>query len=142
MNAGRELDALIATKVMGWTNVGCEKNAQHEEFVPHGCDPLHPAAFPFGRSQLPHYSTDMADAWDVVEKLSPRERGERSHIACLNMPHSPALYPDDAPVWWVEWFDGDQTLDAVDAPTAALAICRAALKVVGGAAVLSHEGVE
>ena len=54
MNAGRELDALVAEKVMG------------HEFCP-----IHHSLFCCGRGA--NYSTSIADAWLVVEKM--REMG-------------------------------------------------------------------
>ena len=52
MKAGRELDALIAEKVMGFD----------KEFVVSRVDGL-----PY--AEVPHYSTQIQDAWLVVEKL-------------------------------------------------------------------------
>lgn len=49
----RELDALVAEKVMG------VQTTQHEGRL---------ILFP-GSMDIPHYSTDIAAAWEVVEKL-------------------------------------------------------------------------
>ncbi len=66
MEAGRELDALVAEKVMGWERrtywVGSSHPEYHQEerqglFGPEGLkrvDRMHP------------YSTDIADAWEVA----------------------------------------------------------------------------
>lgn len=67
MNPGRELDALIAEKVFGWTDL---KKL-------HGCDVYSgfPAGFtpatdhPSERWIVRKYSTTIADAWAVIEKL-------------------------------------------------------------------------
>ena len=115
MNAGRELDALVAEKVFGWTG-------GHYESLP--------------------FSTDIAAAWEVVERL--RSRGISSGHGfnwdlCIKVGHS-----DDSG-WFVELFDlssmgycgpADTTIrwDGVDvrnAETASHAICLAALKAVG-----------
>lgn len=64
MNPGRELDALVAEKVMGWKlfhggidgpngEPGCIDSNQIEKHF----------------KELPHYSTSIADAWKVVDKL-------------------------------------------------------------------------
>ncbi len=56
MKAGRELDALIAEKVMGWKR---------------GDIYWHPYQFanPVDLTDTPKYSTSIADAWLVVEKM-------------------------------------------------------------------------
>jgi hypothetical protein len=55
MKPGRELDALISKKVMG---------IKHEDVKPIAI------GFKTGEFTGPYYSTDIAAAWDVVEKLS------------------------------------------------------------------------
>ena len=58
--AGRELDALVAEKVMGWTRI--HRLNQVGDFCgvpPQGAPPY----------ILPCHSTDIAAAWKVVEKL-------------------------------------------------------------------------
>lgn len=56
MTPGRELDALVAKHVMNWDFVDGEWHAQNEigltDVMPH----------------VPSYSTDIAAAWEVVEK--------------------------------------------------------------------------
>jgi Phage ABA sandwich domain len=94
MPAGRSLDFLIAERVM------------HEDVMKSQFAPM-------------RYSTDIADAWQVVEKL--REQGFPLHIQCLQNPQNPygvAGYHDLRTDAWI-WAD-----------TAPLAICRAALKAV------------
>ena len=66
-DAGRELDAEIAVKVMGLQNVGYQSNAHHTEFEPH-TDGTN-----IRRVQLRHYSTDIAAAWLVVEAMQERD---------------------------------------------------------------------
>ena len=61
MKAGRELDALVAEKVMGWTWDG--KTA----WSPTGSRLWMVRKDPYW--WLPYYSTDIAAAWEVVEKL-------------------------------------------------------------------------
>lgn len=56
--AGRELDAIVAEKVMGWCR-GSEASSgewqRHDGML----------------AELPKFSTDIAAAWQVVEKLRP-----------------------------------------------------------------------
>lgn len=67
--AGRELDAMIAERVMGWTAVEHEHRGARGEawFVLSGVVPLAEV-----RAQVPGYSSDIAAAFLVVEKLSER----------------------------------------------------------------------
>lgn len=90
MEAGRELDALIAEKIIGWkwiNHPGFDEPfmfspEQVKGFIPEfvaahtveNCDRNAP-------DRLPHYSTSIADAWLVVEKLRERESIARSNGA-------------------------------------------------------------
>ena len=60
MNAGSELDALVAEKVL-------DSFVVHLGDVPHiqTASPLNDMHF----APVPHYSTDIAAAWEVVEKM-------------------------------------------------------------------------
>lgn len=63
MEAGRELDALVAEKVMGFTVTDWPTGKEL---------PLAGAMAFLSESQkdrIPHYSTNIAAAWQVVEKL-------------------------------------------------------------------------
>lgn len=53
--AGRDLDALVAERVMGW-----EAPTWH-----------HPEGWGTSDSSIPHFSTDISAAWEVVEKMRP-----------------------------------------------------------------------
>lgn len=109
--AGRELDALIAEKVMGGVS-------RHPEWywLRSGTAPEVPdLPTPKGRPAIfcgPGFSTDIAAAWNVVERLKARYRFELVHRG------------GDRP--WVAVFG---TWRAT-ADTAPLAICRAALATV------------
>ena len=69
MEAGRELDALVAEKVMGWS---------YQDFPDGPCPHVkhwyatspcpNDAMDPSWRGRLPCFSTDIAAAWEVVEK--------------------------------------------------------------------------
>ena len=64
LKAGRELDALVAEKVMGWTfrpygNGGGEWTVNGKKMEFGG----------FEGGSLPYYSTSIAGAWEIVEKV-------------------------------------------------------------------------
>ena len=109
MEAGREMDALVAEKVMGWKR------------VPHAHPEIEAAGgmwlTPRGPRMCPAYSTDIAAAWGVVEWFT-----RRSYTVALHTTHSDG---------WVCSIRGALLADTAQAPTAPLAICRAALAAVG-----------
>lgn len=73
MKAGRELDALVAEKVMG-RNLTLEKElTEHEMWL----SQLMPEII----IHIPHYSTDIAAAWEVVEKVRTLESIEQGVAA-------------------------------------------------------------
>jgi hypothetical protein len=109
MKAGRELDALVAERVMGWTykpfyNGGGEWSHNGKLVAFGGLD----------GGSLPKYSSSIADAWQVVEKL----KADGNNV-------------------WVEWAGkvwvcgATSVFPDIEADTAPLAICKAALMVVG-----------
>ncbi len=126
MPAGRELDALVSEKVMGWVWIAFEiahtTDVVRRPYpgdswdVQHGrrADFTEPIAYGWD-SNLPHYSTDIAAAWRVVD----RRKGEYTFILSYNQHEH---------TWWV-CFDPVNHYEA-RADTAPLAICRAALKAV------------
>ena len=69
--AGRELDALVAEKVMGWYRKDGpppDGGGDRWLFEPEPGD----REFSFEHAEygtLPHYSTDIAAAWEVAEKF-------------------------------------------------------------------------
>lgn len=114
MIAGRELDALVATHVMHW-----------REYPP-PC----PACKADGRMHyeragmsncLPRFSTSIAAAWEVVEKML--SRAALDHIQTeTDGWHVQFCAKTSAEPWWHEHAVAD---------TAPLAICLAALRAVG-----------
>lgn len=112
MNAGRELDALIAEKVMGFETVNFKSSDPHEIIVTKDAEGNMRMAVPF-------YSTDIAAAWEVVEKLRDTWAIE--------------LHGRDG-AWSCLVEEGDEVtahfIAIAEADTAPLAICLAALKVV------------
>lgn len=106
MEAGRELDALAAEKVMGWTVqliVG-PQDAFEEWRDPRG--------WRYGPEPKP-YSTDIAAAWQVVEQMQGRELTDIAVSWDIR---------DDKWCWVARFGRTERT--GYTAPTA---ICRAAL---------------
>lgn len=105
----RELDALVAEKVMGFIRVG-NPGELPSEFT----DFLSPFGETFATSQLPHYSTDIAAALGVAEKFGYYE------IARLGKRHNV----------YIENNDDDAKAGVAQEDSLPLAICRAALLAV------------
>ena len=104
LQAGRELDALIAEKVMGYECVCDEEPADCPIHAKEDCYTLRP------------YSTDIAAAWVVIEWCRTN----------LNLLTTCIEWKE---CWDVTFSDGVNCYGAV-AETVSLAICRAALKAV------------
>jgi hypothetical protein len=114
--AGRELDALIAEKVMGWTYKtfpdGVLPHVKHW----HG---------PNDECLLPCYSISIAAAWQVVGLLSKEWKFDLEYYPGLN----------NEPDWCAMFFNnrdsfGNVGAFAASADTAPLAICLAALRAI------------
>lgn len=115
MKPGRELDALVAEKVMGWVKisfVGEETAGGRKGF---GLNPKHHRG---PRTCIPAYSTDIAEAWAVLEKFPDVQRLEKRWPG------------EEPPGWWCEVGVDNGSSSAI-ADTAPLAICLAALEAVG-----------
>ena len=134
LDAGPELDALIAEKVMGWQWA----NAVGKSFLlPNGVTERERYHWKPGKDgpprrieefytqmdycKIPRYSTDIATAWVVVEKLMPVV----GHIYPAHDEETGKLMH-----WCAVVEKGDSERFGVIASTAPLAICRAALRAV------------
>ena len=108
MEAGRELDALVAERVMGLdVKITDWKSDRYGRYkVKH---------YRVGNSFLPEYSTDISAAWTVIEKMINLDYG--IHMGLNKGNFEIAIYPL-----------GDSDWIYISAPTAPLAICKAALK--------------
>lgn len=124
MQAGRELDALIADRVMGLKrtvrikgttntttiysdNPYFDGGVSEDDMMKHYCLPL-------------HYSTSIEAAWQVVEELVKRGK--------VFIVKGDGLRTGDHNPRWTVLCDNQPR---VDADTAPLAICLAALKASG-----------
>ena len=106
MEAGNDMDMLIAEKVMGWTELHLHRFGQAGTFLVGDHD---------GKElcQVPHYSTDIAAAWQVVDKM------------CIHTIRRVINYAPDSPALWsAEIYYDDPGIGE----TVQLAICRVALK--------------
>lgn len=110
MVAGRELDALVAEHVMKWTFVKAVTADSSIGTAPDG-----------QRKQVPNYSTEIKDAWAVVERL--RITGWFILIG-----------DDDGPEWEVSFMRKANTLKCymVYSNDVRVAICKTALLAVLG----------
>lgn len=97
MPAGREMDALVWMAINGQKPNILICRYVDGDYQPH-------AGYPVGHISPPHYSTDIAVAWEAMEKFKERS-------------------------WSIYWERGHWVVEEmhVTAETAPLAICRAAL---------------
>ena len=113
MEAGREMDALIAELVMGWQHPRVKINTVTDEIE----DYWYPIPEAQTHIQCPHFSTSVAAAWQVVEKFDAYNINwnywRKVHRYELSK------YGDEPGMEGIGW-----------GLTPALAICRAALKAV------------
>ena len=121
LEAGRETDALVAEKVMGWRKVSSQIITE----TMRGSLPWtrwwgekQNAAGRWRIVDLPKYSASISAAWEVVEKL--KAEGMTVDIQSRT------------PGWTVVVDELHDLGVEVRAPTAPLAICFAALKAVTG----------
>lgn len=118
MNAGRELDALVAEKVMGWRYNHCDG----VQCPTCGYDGLYGSG-----KDYPGYSTDIAAAWTVVKSVTSFTQSLRADVKIENLAMS-SCHPGHWSVTF-SYIRGGRVTGLAD--TAPLAICLAALKAVG-----------
>lgn len=121
---GRELDALIAEKVMGWENV--HKHGSRLVGIP-PTQPGIPVCLAGG--EIPPYSTDIAAAWEVVEKLQKDNPFWKTsnYEGWMNFNLGPTT-GNDGFGWYANFGDSNTIAYGKTAPHA---ICLAALKALG-----------
>ena len=124
MKPGRELDALIAVQIMGWEQFECEFTAIPMWLSPDGDEYAESETF----FSLIAYSTDIAVAWGVVEKIRSAQVGPELPVkAAFQVMASP--YDS---VYFAGWlvYDEDTFYHWSCGSTAPMAICLAALAAV------------
>ena len=133
MAAGPEMDRLIAERVLGyhiyhytkgrpeyWTVLDADGDIA-EPFSGFRCSehPSEASAW----AALPQYSTDIAAAFEVAEKVGLFDAEGAEGELCK-------VVRDEGQVWYLSCYDTACTSSpSSEAPTPALAICRAALNV-------------
>lgn len=119
MQPGRELDALVAEKVMGlpvkWATDPYREIGMPEKGRQPYLKGVAGGVY-YDWADVPKYSTDIAAAWAVVERFTRLNYDVALHTTREG---------------WTCAFRGALLADAAQAPTAAHAICLAALKAVG-----------
>ena len=129
MTAGRECDALVAEKVMGYTlsELSLPAYPKYKLFD------IESGEFSGYVKEVPHYSTDIADAWEVVKRMPIPFKLEK----CWEKAYQ--IGPEGWSACWCTDADCEgcnensrcTNGDDAWAETAPLAICRCALKVAG-----------
>ena len=129
MPAGREMDALLAEKVMGYTlsELSLPAYPKYKLFD------IESGEFSGYVKEVPHYSTDIAASWEVVERMPIPFKLEK----CWEKAYQ--IGPEGWSACWCTDADCEgcnensrcTNGDDVWAETAPLAICRYALKVAG-----------
>ena len=127
----RELDALVAEKVMGckprlsaggtYYRCGCsdeESPEGHDAIIKQGAIGIFGAPI-----RLPYYSTNIAEAWNVIDKIVGGKDSVKFELERLTYGPAPGR-------WWVFLYRDTMRFSGFsdDAPRA---ICLAALKFVG-----------
>ena len=122
--AGRELDALVAEKVMEWKRIFIIGNLSGGEHNPVGERQGSTSV-----ELVPHYSTAMAAAWEVVEKLG--QQGYEMNLRMILPPRAQfhCCFARVTIGKTIQDFDSSPKCCAVES-TVPLAICLAALKAV------------
>ena len=120
MNPGRELDALVAEKVMGWTDVQVVNDPPFNTTM--GRTVIHGELYRFN---VPNYSTNIEAAWEVVEKVTQFLRYNRKE-------YFPIIHQYDGQ-WHCGW--SWSYMDCAEyeskSDSAPHVICLAALKAMG-----------
>lgn len=116
LSPGRELDAAIAAKVMGWHDVKFQPiaNAFGEKVLDEYAG--HPPNDLLKNAIIPKYSSNIQFAWDVLEKL----KSISVFAAVISAKGQP----------WVCKVNKDTAFVEERADAAPLAICKAALKAM------------
>jgi hypothetical protein len=144
MNAGRELDALIHEKVFGMTVKKVPAGnyvfrddldrfviTEIEEYVTDMAETDERDACEF---VVPDYSTSIADAWLVVEKMREREATIKMRV----YGHRNGTWTVGISWYHVHGHDGKPVI----ADSLPLAICLAALKAVGVDVPAADSGID
>ncbi len=128
LEAGRELDALVAEKVMGYTPVKVTEYPAYDDnrnWVDIGDYVIYPEGVAFC-TRVKDYSTDISAAWQVMEKIESLDNVQGVGL------RGGEYYWKQYSLRWNFWVNNNGMYPEVDVygETAPLAICRAALMAV------------
>lgn len=112
----RDVDRLVAEHVMGH-EISSGKDSYYKEYAYIINGPV--------LDDIPKYSTDIAAAWEVVEKISPQILDSKPWTQCFI-----TTIRDGIHCSFKNLYSGEILGDAIET-TAPLAICLAALKAKG-----------
>ena len=129
MPAGKEMDALLAEKVMGW---GIEVNPIFEGGIGLQVSPGTTKAIAMFAP-----STDIAAAWEVAGQLTKIQCGDDFYAFEITKKHYGWWVRVKHPLWMGihNELGKNHEMYQAHADTAPLAICRCALKVAGVAEI-------
>lgn len=119
----RELDALVAEKVMGLPVLG-EHHGEGDYVFQNGVGDL------VGYQSVPHYSTSIAAAMEIVSKMG-RWHGFDFVAMFIEDLWDKSKPPSWEAGWYEQSHDGYEARTAANSDVLAKAICLAALKAVG-----------
>lgn len=85
MQAGCEMDCIIAEKIFGWEDASWDREAH--------CHTGHPNKEHYRYEQVPEYSTDIAAAWEVEEEIKNKGiRMQADYITELTLTVGPGKF--------------------------------------------------
>jgi hypothetical protein len=135
MPAGREMDALIAEKVMGWIYSDSweqlvpsghadppiwsdwEWDIEELTYVKHPINMMGGVSYRGDKPYIPEYSTNISAAWKIVEKMI------NDGYDIVDIWHENVVDVG----WAMEWIKDGNGDNSIGSDTAPLAICKAAL---------------
>lgn len=133
LKPGRELDALVAEKVMGWAPFAPQVLDKLGFHFCSPCDICGREGEPFEHC-LPYFSTKIEAAWKVVEKVIELPQFNDRHCYFNIQQHRAEFKEAEVEMRLFELRDGEELLCGpyyVLGESAPHAICLAALKAVG-----------
>lgn len=118
----REIDALVASKIMGWS-LSIASNSPWQMLPPEGST---------GRKEgrvynVPRYSTDISAAWQVIQKM----QSDGWHYEICDSHWEPSHYVKFGRGKYDPYDDMFREEHSATGPTPWMAICLAALEAVG-----------
>jgi hypothetical protein len=118
---GREMDALVAEKVMGLVVLRDERTVQNGRYQTKNGGDYIPMGLDYYTQGCPEYSTSIAAAWEVVERM------RKTHCVVVNTYQIMSFECGIVP-WESE---GSCDVSLAHTESAPHAICLAALKAMG-----------